>query len=369
MNQPVRDLLHERADRLEAPLVDVSSIIDDGSRLRRRRRARTVGGVGVLAACAVLGAAALPGLLPPTETAATEFSFASAFAQLDPAYAVGSTVHLAGEEFSVPTPVLAMVQTTEGIVYSDRQGQVWSAPGDEPAVQVGSTDRKHPRLVAEGSRAAWAEPAAGGVEFVVLDQQSGSTARPLTTDSRVDDPEVLALDGDDLYLRDDRGLVRVGLADDSAEVLSPWLGDLEVTDVEEGLIAHTVPPGPRAGSLNGFVGPSVGGGTRLDSAWTMLDLSDDGRFLLGETEPDTFAVFDVAAGTAEPITSPNHGFLVGYRWLDQDTYLALGMNRPWNTTPVDLLRCDIGTGCEITAEAIGTVKDGLTLPFGESMDG
>lgn len=369
MNHTVRDLLHERADRLDAPFLDVSSIIDDGSRLRRRRRTRHAAGIGALAACAVLGAAALPGLLPPTGTVAGEFSFASAFAQLDPAYAVGSNIHLAGEEFSVPTPVLAMVQTTDGIVYSDRQGQVWSAPGDEPALQVGTTDPKDPRLVSEGSRAAWAEPAAGGVEFVVLDQQSGSTTRPLATESLKGDPDVLALDGDDLYLRDGRGLVRAGLSGADTEVLSPWIGDLEVRDVENGLIAHQVPPGPRARSRDGFVGATVGGGAQVDSVWTMLDLSDDGALLLGETEPDTFAVFDVAAGTAELITSPDHGFLVGYRWLDHDTYLAVGMNRPWSTTPVDLLRCDVGSSCDVAAEAIGTIKDGLTLPFGESMDG
>lgn len=369
MNQPVRNLLHERADRLDAPLLDVSSIIDDGSRRRRRRRTRTAAGVGALAACAVLGAAALPGLLPPTETIAREFSFASAFAHHDPAYAVGSTIHLAGEEFTVPTPVLAMVQTTGGIVYSDRQGQVWSAPGDDAAVRVGTTDPKRPRLVSEGSRAAWAEPAGAGVEFVVLDQESGSTSRPLATDSLASDPQVLALDGEDLYLRDARGLVRVGVFDTDAEVLSPWVGDLEVTDVENGLIAHQVPSGPRARSSDGFVGPTVGGGAQVDSVWTMLDLSDDGALLLGETEPDTFAVFDVTAGTVEQITSPEHEFLVGYRWLDSDTYLALGMNRPWNTTPADLLRCDVGGGCEVAAEAIGTIKSGLALPFGEPMDG
>lgn len=101
----------------------------------------------------------------------------------------------------------------------------------------------------------------------------------------------------------------------------------------------------------------------------MLDLSDDGAYLLGETEPDAFAVFDVAAGTHELIGSPDHDFLVGYRWLDRDTYLALGMSKPWDSTPVDLLRCDVVGGCTVAAPAIGSVGDGMVLPFGQSMDG
>ncbi len=155
-------------------------------------------------------------------------------------------------------------------------------------------------------------------------------------------------------------------------MVSAWQEGLEVVDVEQGRIAHVVPQevqdeeGVR--SRGGFVSSTVGAGTTVE-AETMVDLSDDAAHLLGETEPDVFAVFDVAAATHQLISSPDHEFLIGYRWLDRDTYLALGMNQPYDTTPVDLLRCDLGGGCTVAASAIGSVDDGMTLPIGEPMDG
>ena len=370
MNQPVRDLMTERADRLDAPDLDVAAIMRDGSVRLRRRRARMGGVVGALVACGVVGATAVPGLLPGQQEAArTDVSFASAFADRDPAYAVGRTVHLDGRDFTVPTPVLAMVQTTAGIVYSDREGDVWSAPGDSPAEKVGTTDPEWPHLAVDGTRAAWAEETPSGAEFVLLDQDSGAATRIPAQGGATDDPQALAVDGDDLYVRDGRGLVRVDLATQEADVVSEWRGDLEVIDVEQGEIAHLAPPSHDARTVDGFVGRALGTGAKVAVGGAMVDLSDDGAYLLGETEPDTFAIFDVAAGTHELISSPDHEFLIGYRWLDRDTYLALGMNKPWDSTPVDLLRCDVGGGCTVAAPAIGSFDDGMVLPLGESMDG
>ena len=373
MNQPVRDLMTERADRLDAPDLDVAAIMRDGSQRLRRRRARLGGAAGALVACGVVAATAVPGLLPSSpEATRAELSFASAFAERHPSYAVGSTVHLDGREFTVPTPVHAMVQTTAGIVYSDRDGDVWSAPGDSPAEKVGTTDPEWPRLAVDGATAAWAEESSSGATFVVLDQASGATTRIAAEGGAVDDPQALAVDGDDLYVRDGRGLVRVDLTTRAAEVVSDWHGDLEVVDVEQGQIAHVALQEVRnhevVRSEAGFVSATIGEGTKVE-AWTMVDLSDDGAHLLGETEPDTFAVFDVATGTHELISSPDHEFLIGYRWLDADTYLALGMNPPYDSRSVDLLQCDLDGGCTVAAEAIGSFDGGVVLPLGQSMDG
>ncbi|MGN0063204.1 MAG: hypothetical protein ACI379_03090, partial [Nocardioides sp.] len=275
-----------------------------------------------------------------------------------------------GREFEVPTEVLAMVQTTRGVVYSDAAGDVWAATGDSAATKVGTTARRAPRLVADGPHAAWSSPVVDGRgAWNVLDHGTGEL---VSLDGDADSGEftndVQAIDGTTLYLRDARGLVAWDFAADTSTVLGPWRDNLEVVDVEDGQIAHLYAATRSARTLTFRVGPALGQGEEV-VLWNGLDLSPDGRRVLGESEPDSFAVFDVASGLAQPIKPEGYSFFIGYRWLDADTYLGLGLNQPWESTPVDLLRCDVGGGCSAAAVGIGTVDAGFVLPIGEPMDG
>ncbi|GGD19723.1 hypothetical protein [Nocardioides daphniae] len=367
MSPRLTDLMHDRADRLSAPVVDLDAVVTAGERRVRRRRALAGAGVAAATAAVLVGALALPQLGPasnPGRTSGSQFSFAGAFSDGSPAYANGTSVHVAGREFTVPTDVHAFVQTTRGIVYADRGGDVWSATGDEATTKVGTIDRDEPRLDSDGSLAAWAQPREEGNELALLDQADGSVVSVPVT-GRASEVRVVALDGADVYARDRDRVVRWDSTGDRTTPVMPWSGDVEVADVEDGFIAYRA---QEAGQDVSRVTRTAGEGTTLD-AWMMLDLSDDGSHVLGEIEPDVFAVFDVAAGTHQPVTVPGYEFVIGYIWADADTYLMLGLNKPWDTTPADLLSCELGGGCTVVAEAVGRAGNDLVLGFGEPMDG
>ncbi|QCX27277.1 hypothetical protein [Nocardioides jishulii] len=364
------DLMHDRADRLSPPVVDLDAVVSTGERLVRRRRALAGAGMATATAAVLLGAVALPQLGPgngPGRTPGSQFSFAGAFADRSPAYAVGTSFHVAGRDFTVPTEVHAFVQTTEGVVYADRKGDVWSATGDERPFKVGSIDPEEPRLTADGPRAAWAQPTDNGAELALLDQTEGSVVA-LPASAGPDAVDVYALDDEVVYARDGRDVVQWDTTEQESTVLMPWTGDLELADVEQGLVAYRAQPSPESGDVVSRVTRTVGEGGEI-AAWNMLDLSDDGTRLLGETDPDVFALFDVATGSHENVTVPGYEFVVGYRWLDADTYLMIGMNPPYANASVDILECEVGGDCTVAAPQIGSFDDGLVLSFGEPMDG
>jgi len=366
MNTDLHDLMTTRSLAVEPPALDIQAIAAEGGRRVRRRRVAAGSAVVCLSALAVgLG----PALMPDGRTGTTA-AFAAAFGAAEPSYALGKVVHVDGRQFEVPTEVLAFVQTTRGVVYSDAAGDVWSATGDSDAVKVGTTTREAPRLVADGAHAAWGTAVSGGrTTWTVLDQSSGKTkALEGDSDRGEFDNDVQALDGTVLYLRDARGLVAWDFEAGTDRFLGAWRDDMEVVDVENGTIAHQYAASRDAEDLTFRVGPALGEG-RTVSLWNGLDLSPDATRVLGETEPDTFAVFDTASGETTELLPDGYAFFIGYRWVDAYTYLGLGLNRPWDPTPVDLLRCDVGAGCEVAAPAIGSIDAGMVLPIGKPMDG
>lgn len=373
MTGTLRHTLLERAHDVEAPLLDLDAIVRDGERRVARRRTAWVGAAAAVAA----GAAVLaPALLPSEEAVVREATFATAFSAHHPAYALGSRVHVDGRSFDVGRDVVALVQTSHGVVFTDGDGAVWSATGDEPPLQVGRTHARHPRLEADGRLAAWVEPAPDRVPvFAVLDQAQGSAvvrsslaARAgsgLLRDER-DPALVLAVDGDLVYVRDSRGLVAWDPVTDAQRVLGE-VGGFTVDDVKAGLVAH-VAPGRDEGDRY-RVGATLGSG-RVLPAWNGFALSPDGRYLVGESEPDVSAVFDTRSGAEVTATPSGHDFVAGYGWVDGDTYVAVGITATdeWDTSPVDLLTCDVGGACTTLGPGVGTVADGLVVPLGTSMD-
>ncbi|PVG83828.1 hypothetical protein DDE18_05855 [Nocardioides gansuensis] len=370
----LNDLMHDRADTLGAPDLDVATIVREGDRRLMRRRTAVVGG-GV--AAAVLTAVALPtafqSALPSGDDRAVDPPFAAAFSAHLPVYALGSTVHVDGRTFDVGREVFSMVQTDTGVVFTDPDGTVWSATGSGEPVAVGSTHARHPRLETDASLVAWMEREGDQPVYAVLDQSSGEVRRSSLgavpgmgwLRDEADPALVYAVDRQEVYVRDARGLVAWNPATDEQRVLGE-AGGFTVDDVQAGLVAHGIDH-PETGETTYRVGPALGEGNVVP-AWNGFALSPDGRYLLGESDPDEAAVFDATTGTSQDAMAEGYSFSVFYGWVDEDSYVGLGMNKPYDTTPIDLLSCDVGAGCTVIAEAIGTIDDGVVIPIGESMD-
>ncbi|PUA79634.1 hypothetical protein [Nocardioides currus] len=360
MTELLKDTMDQAADSLLAPDLDVQAMVREGDRRVGRRRTAVVG-AGV--AAAVVAAIAVPSLLPQDQQRATEpVGFAAVFEAHQPSWATGSEVHVGGRSFDAGHQVFAYVQTTEGVVFSDPSGQVWASNGTQ-TVGVGRTDAEHPRLEADGSRVAWTTYGDGRpTEFTVYDQATGEVDGLA---AQTGDAEVLALDGTDVYARDGREIVRWSLATGTRTSLGRPTG-IEIEDVKAGVIAHQLPHADD-GATSPYFGRELGE-TLAPDFYQTLALSPDGTTALGESEADVPALADTATGAVTPITVPGYGFFVGFGWVDDDTYVGLGVNEPYQTTPLDLLECEVGGTCTVTAEAIGSAASGVVLPFGQSMD-
>ncbi len=267
----------------------------------------------------------------------------------------------------------AFVQTTQGVVLSDTEGVVWSADG-QGVVKVGRTDDRVPNLEADGPRAAWVDNSAKVPAFVVLDQASGEVVSSELTNEQgmgtlrdeANPAVIFALDGDELYVRDPRGALAWNFVTDDERVLGAANG-FTIDDVRSDKIAYSSEEQSDTGSTY-RVGTDLLSGKGLP-VWDGFELSPGTTYLLGEDEPDKAAVFNVATGQVIDANQAGYDFFAGFGWVDDDTFVGLGLNKPYDSTPVDLLTCDVAGPCEVTAAAIGSVDDGIVLPNGASIDG
>lgn len=370
MTELLKDMMNERADALGAPDLDVLGMVREGNRRVARRRTAVL---GAGAAAAVVAAIAVPTLLPEAEQRAQEPSFASVFTAGEPSYAVGSQVYVDGRTFDVGRPVHAYVQTTVGVVFSDRSGTVWASDGTE-TVEIGTTDAKRAHLEADGSRAAWTEYVDGAApQYTVYDQASGEVERSVFqtgNDGPTEyDDALLAVDGDDVYVRDSRGIVRWNVETGDQTSLGRPLG-AEVEDVKSGVIAYAIP-----NTDDAVGGTVIHFGRDFDTAVAsglrdteVLALSPDGSTAVGEPTPDTPALADTATGEVTAIENPGYEYFTGFGWVDDDTYVGIGLGNPWVSTPADLLECEVGGACSVTGSAIGTLDAGLVVPLGVPME-
>lgn len=371
--------LTERAEAVATPHLDVGRIVSDGNRRVARRRLAIAGG-GAAAAVAVgaVAASVLPvrGGGVGRETAS---EFADAFAAGEPSYAVGSSIHVDGRSFDVGRPVVAYVQTEVGVVFADEDGRIWASDG-ATADQVGSVaeaNPDYPHLEADGTTVAWVEGERGGVpQFAVLDQSTGEVVRdPLgnvagmgTTRDGRDPAAVFAVDQGIVYVRDHRGAVRWDPRTGAQRVLSTEADGFTITDVEGGVIVS------RAGEGWFRVGRELGSredcappACRLVRAWNADDLSPDGRYVIAEQESDVPRAVEVNTSEEVALDPGEYDYFGPYAWLADDRYAALGVSEPFESTPVDVLVCDLAGTCEPDATAVGSLGDGFTLPVGVSL--
>jgi hypothetical protein len=366
------DLMGDRADALDWPTFDVDGLVREGDRRVRRRRVALAGGLTALAVAA--GLVAPLALGGGDDRGTLDADLATAFAAPSPAYAVGSLVTVDGKTFDVGRPVHAFVKTNAGVVFSDAAGHVWAAAGPDP-VLVGRIDAAGPRLVADGSRAAWVEPG-DTPTFAVLDQATGRVVRdPLgnvpmmaTTSDGVDPAIVYAVDGRSVYVRDHAGAQVWDLANGGRELLGADADSGTIVDVEGGQIVYV-------SRVDGSE-PVRRLGTTLDNGvdlgvWKADDLSPSGRYLMAEPREDEFRVLDTRTHQWMPAPDVDYEFFLGYAWLDRDHYAAVGASKPLNaSSPVDILQCTASTGaCAVTADGVGTLAEGFTMPIGRDIGG
>ncbi len=360
------DTMTERADALDAPTLDPLTIVAAGQRRVTRRRT-TLAASG--AAVALAGAVLIPHL-GRAQSADDEVSdVAAAFADHEPSYAVDSTVHIDGRTFDVGHRVRALVQTDSGVVFTDSGGDVFAADGVDVRA-VGHTDpsRFGQRLVTDGSHVGWLDTAAE--RFVVLDQatldRETLPAQPVEDSAFTTRP--LALDDDVVYAVDARGLFAWDLGSGDVVISDTAQPADSFFDVKNGVAITRWNKGGTPGDLSSSevrFGDRVLPLVRVLSGQNMV-LSPDGSRAAAELDPDSI-VIDTDAVTAATLTAPGYEFVVGYRWRDNESFYALGLETvggDYRAMPISILQCFAATAaCAPTVRDAATYEH-LALPIG-----
>lgn len=361
MTEKLQHLLHERAESVDFAVPDVAALTRAGDRRVRRRRGLAVGVAGGVAALVVVGAVtAVAQLGGPSHADRTPVAH-------DPlptravSWASGYVIHEGGTSMRLDHVVDAYVQTSRGFVTVDPEGTVRSVVAGVETV-VGRTDAKQPRLVSDpfGPRAAWVDRA-DRTEVEVVDQDAGTT-RGFAAHGAA---ELETLDGDRVYVQDDRGSVVRDLADGTERVVAagrPASGVREVVAAHDGTIAFGDDQGTRIST-----GPERG--HLLDQAYgTVGAFSPDGRFYTSDA--DQPSVWDLTTWRQVAMSGlDGYGFATGYTWLDDDTLLTIAAKDP-DTSPVELLTCRVPAGtCETVMHLARFQDASFLLPNGERMDG
>lgn len=373
MTEKLKTLLHERATEPDFAMPDLEALVRDGDRrVRRRGAARIAGGLAVLAVAAAI---AVPQLGGGTGRDATVVA-------IDPGagrsvtWATGSVIHSAdGGAVDVGHPVTAYVETSSGFVVADDSGTVWSVRGQQ-VTEVGRTNAKHPRLVAdeEGSLAGWVNTTGMGPAYLVLDQSTGETMSEGEATVRgkgglatlAEPAYFYAIDGDTAYWRDDRGAVAVNFDSGDVRVIDANPTDsFAILDAQDGLIAFEglSDRGASVGRTPAEARPLV------ESYSDMGRLSPDARYYSSDANDPH--VYDVRTG--QRVRFDLHdAFATGYEWLDARTLAVLAQQD--DQSPVQLLTCRVPEGaCEVAVADLGSFDDlsaqGFSLPVGEHTGG
>ncbi|WP_457208775.1 hypothetical protein [Nocardioides sp. P5_C9_2] len=365
----LKDVMHDRADALEPPALDVGALVREGERRARRGRAGAL--MAVAASVAVVGALAVPALRSHDEprTGVAVQPRADSVA-----YAVGGTIHDGDAAIDTGLTLRAMVQTDSGFVVSDTAGEVLVVSGDATDRVGRLADKEYPRFQSDGDLVAWVDATDGG-SLAALDVSSGTTVRvPLSSwpgrpvvagveRELGGAAQVAAVDGRTVYVSDQRGVRAWDPFGSGGTTLVPAPAgtEVEVVDVQNGVFAYYARGGTPADKAEEFrVGPDLSTG-RVLSIWGGR-LSPDGGVIFSETD-DVNHVYNTTDGTRLPFDEGRYAFLVGYRWLDEDTYAGIGLPTLDSTTP-DLLTCEVAAGsCTVVVEQPASVEEGLVLPI------
>lgn len=381
----LKDVLHDRADSLDAPDLDVAAMLRDGDRRVARRRA---GLVGLTAASLVVAAAiTLPALLSDD---ARDAEVTAPVVSYDLAYAVGSTIHDGARTVETDVSISALVQGPSGYIVADRQGRVHTVVDGE-STQVGRlADTDLGRLVSDDDVVAWVDAADAGT-LSVLDLATGERVdvpvdafpgEPVSRDAgRVGGggAHVAAVDGRTVYVTDARGVMAWDALDGEDPVLLPASAgvEVEVLDVQDGVVlqvARAFEPRETNGSTTMVQVDELRAGPDLQDTRSLPgsggDLSPDGRLAVlydrvsRRNAPSyyTTVVGDVSGDTWTSVAPRRYDSVTAHRWLDADTLAATAWTSTDDFFRQDLLTCEAGTA-ECTVVVRGGPDD-VVLPTG-----
>lgn len=377
-------VLHERADAAPGPDLDLDAILRDGDRRVRRHRVTTglvaAGVAGVLAASALALTAPSGG----RDDLVADSPDSPGFADREPAYAFGSTVHLGARTFDVGRPVASLVQTDDGVVYTTSNGDVRVYDGATSDV-VGRAEANRLRADDSGSLVSWVQRAEDGhPQYVVFD-----TARRKEV-ARIDDQaagaslephdwgaQVFAVDDGSVYWRHGPDLVRYDveagresvvhtstpLADPPTEG-GPVVG--QIADVASGAVAYTVEGGQDRWGIAVGRRPDPGGTVLAEPDSARGVLSPDARLLAVE-QYDTMAVYATADGADVTPTVEGYAYVVAYGWTGHDTAAVLALRDYTDTRASgDVLSCDVSDDACTVVSSFDDVRAGsLVLAGGD----
>lgn len=349
------DLMHERADRLEAPEIDLTGITRDGDRRVRRRRTAVVGGV---AAAALVAAFAVPALVGGADDEGTRRDLVADGTAADAqplAWTTGSVLHRPGEaDVDLGVDVRAWVWVGDDIAFTDPQRRVrlWTGDALDVIGTAAPVKTDSAELVADGTFVAWVS---GDGRVVRYDVSQGDLVEAPQLPGRR--PRVTALDGSEVYAVDTAGTYAwQPTAPDSYRTLDGDLG--EVLDAEGGTTVRKADADNRAIlSRNGEV-------VQL-STRQLADLSPDGALVAVEND-DLGQVVDATTGDAVPFAH-GHEWAVGYRWLDASTLAVLAFDgiEDDSAETAWLLTCDGRTGmCDGPGTELPAGYGDFQLPLG-----
>lgn len=376
-------VLHERADAAPGPDLDLDAIIRDGDRRVRRQRVTTglvaAGVAGVLAA----GGLALTGL---TGSQDDLVAGSPDFADREPAYALGSRVHLGARTFDVGRPVASLVQTDVGLVFTTRNGDVRVYDGATSDV-VGRAEGNRLRADDSGSLVSWVERAEDGhPQYVVFDAAGQEEV------ARVDDQaagasiepgdwgaQVFAVDDGSVYWRHGPDLVRYDVEADRESVVHtttppadpPTAGDPVVTgiaDVAYGTVAYTVEGGQDRWGIAVGQRPDPEGTVLAEPDSARGVLSPDARLLAVE-QADSIAVLETDAGADVTPTVEGYAYVVAYGWAGHDTAAVVALRDYTDTRATgDVLGCDVSDdACTVLSSFDDVRVSSLVLAGGDPM--
>lgn len=367
MTTDLRTTLSRHAHDAGTPHLDLDQLLTEGSRRGRRRQALTGAGVGLVALATVAAVAVVPGLLDHSDQAlpATPVTTSGDFV-----YAAGDTIWFDGKPVHVPGQVVALTQTERAAVYATDE-TVRQVTSSGEVTTLGRTSPVDAWMVSSDSHVAWLTPTeqGRGVTVAVVDTTDASSKTVTLPGAglRGDSPELLAMDGSTVLLRDDRGV----LAWDSAAGTQAYLvadaeEDLQVIDANDGQLLAAGRGGEGPSTFRPLTDP-LSEGRDVEQRFQTGRLNADNSLALVEGPDDELGVRDMTSGRWLDLAVPGRSFTLGYRWIDASTFLAA-------STPVDetdessweVRRCTVPkAGTELDCTRLSLEQDGqeLVLPF------
>ncbi|MDR7254469.1 hypothetical protein J2X46_003462 [Nocardioides sp. BE266] len=343
------DLMHDRADRLDGPEVDLAAITRDGDRVVRRRRTAVVG-VAAASVLAVVTGAALFGGGPARDT---DVVATGPIAQLDLlSWTSGRVLHTGnGATVELDADVRAWVWVGDSVVYTDPSGRVhlWQG-GVEREIGTALAQGDLAELVTDGTFVAWV---GADHRLVRYDVTEGTLVRaPAMPGDRL---RVTAIDGAMVYAADTEGVYAWRPTELNSYQTLGTDPRAVVLDAENGTLVRTAP--------GRTVVLERDGDTLLVAAREFADLSPDAG-LLSVEDKDRGLVVDTDSGV-EVTLDHGHEWAIGYQWLDATTVAVLafdGINED-EVMDASLLTCDALTGACAEGEHLGAVGQ-WQLPAG-----